>query len=144
MAHESLNDLKLEVTKLVSDKNMNNGKVYWWELLDCRVSCFKNGKWLYIKLPEPTLAHCGWADNYRKKKYNEAEIERVRGIWSEFIRIFKEKLESVDTGQQTMEEAFKDGILLENGEYGLKYEKNWKLSKYETRRNTDGTTDRKN
>lgn len=80
-----------------------------------------------IKLPLPHIATYGFASRYRMKKYNEEEIERVRAIWQSLTEQFKEKKEKVDTGQQTVDEAFEGGILLENGEYGLKYNKMWRI-----------------
>lgn len=125
MVHSAIKDLFQELTALIADEKMSNGKVYWWILLDARVTFYLQGHCMDIKLPIPQLASYGFASEYNRKKHNEKEIERVRGIWKAFIDIYADKKEKVDSGASTVEEAFKDGIFLENGEFGLKYKESW-------------------
>lgn len=120
-----LEDYLIELNKIIQEAG--NEKCYWWVLLDARILFLFKGQMLSVKLPLPQLAHCGFASRYRMKKYNEAEIERVRAVWRLFIEAFKKKIEAVDNGQQTVDEAFTGGILLKNGEYGLKYKENWRV-----------------
>lgn len=125
MVDNTIRDLFYELTALIADEKMNNGMVYWWILLDARVTFYFQGHCMDIKLPTPKLARYGFASEYNKKKYNEEEIARVRGIWKTFIDIYAAKREMVESGVSTVEEEFKDGILLENGAFGLKYKESW-------------------
>lgn len=120
-----IEDYVIELNKLIQEAG--NDKCYWWVLLDARTVFLFKGHILNIKLPLPQLACYGFASRDRMKKHNEEEIERVRSIWKEFIDLLKEKVELVNSGQQTVDEAFTGGILLENGEYGLKYKDDWKV-----------------
>jgi len=125
MWNQHIKDLVIELNTII--QGVGNEKCYWWVLLDARVLFLFKGQMLSVKLPLPQLAHYGFASRYRMKKYNEEEIERVRAVWRLFIEELKKKIEAVDNGQQTVDEAFTGGILLENGEYGLKYKENWRV-----------------
>lgn len=122
---EYIKDYVIELEKLIHEAG--NKKCYWRVLLDARILFLFKGHFLSVKMPFPHLVHYSFADNYRMKKYNEAEIARVREIWRVFVEHLKEKIEAVNTGQQTVDEAFTEGILLENGEYGLKYKEKWEV-----------------
>lgn len=125
MVHSDLKDLNEELTKLIADRNHNNGRVYWTVFLDARVSFYVDGKYMNIRLPLPKIVNYGFASKYNMKKHNENEVERARNIWIEFIKILKDKLDKVRTGASTVEAEFSEGILLGDGQYGLKYEESW-------------------
>lgn len=120
-----IKDYVTELDKLIQDAG--NKKCYWWVLLDARILFLFKGCMMSVKLPFPRIIHYGFACRYRMKKHNEEEINRVREIWRAFIERLKEKIDAVNTGQQTIDEAFTEGILMENGEYGLKYKEEWRV-----------------
>lgn len=103
--------------------------IYWWVLLDRpMLVVFVRGHKMDIKLPLPTvLGKSKWHDEWKYKERNEAEIARCSNIWSSLVNQLQEKLARIDRGESTMEAEFKDGILFEDGQWGLKYERSWKL-----------------
>lgn len=131
MGERAVNDLKLELSRIIAAEG--NG-VYWWILFDARIVFFVKGNLMNIKMPLPKLLNNPKYSNSKYKKHDEESIAHARGIWIELIRVLKEKLDKVNSGELSVEEAFKDGILFENNTYGLKYKEGWSWENEKDRR----------
>ena len=97
-------------------------KCYWWDVAwENKVSIvfFVKGVQCEINLPTTRLQAYGYPTRWREDR-NKPEIERIRGIWSDFYNKFKEKIDRIESGESTVAEEFRDGILLSNGDVGLK------------------------
>lgn len=119
-----IKDIRIELEEILEQEGCS---IHWWSLLNkaMLVVCVRNHI-MEIKLPLPTiLGSSKWHDEWKYKEQNEAELERVRNIWSKLVHQIREKLEKVDNGDSTIEDEFKDGILFEDGQWGLKYERSW-------------------
>lgn len=105
-------------------------KCYWWVLIYAELCIFIKGKQMNIRLPLPAIRckqqRSRWDFNYlRNKEHDEAEIARCKAIWSSLTESIQEKMQKIETGESTVEDEFKDGILFEDGKYGLKYKESW-------------------
>ena len=101
-------------------------KIYWWILTDAEFVTHICGHTMNIKLPIPQiLGNPKWKDEWKYKERNEAELNRVRMIWDQLTDATEEKKNKIEAGVSTVEKEFKEGILFEDGKYGLKYGGSW-------------------
>lgn len=119
-------DIRIELENVLKQEG---NSIHWWVLLNkAMLVVYVRKHRMDIKLPLPTiLGSSKWRDEWKYKERDEAEIERVRAIWSKLVHQIREKLEKVDNGVSTIEEEFKEGILFEDGQWGLKYERSWEF-----------------
>lgn len=104
-------------------------KCYWWVLINTAYLCiYIKGRQMNLKLPTPRIfANPKWHDEWKWKKHDDAEIARCKEIWSDLAVSIQERLKRIDAGESTVEVEFKDGILFEDGKYGLKYKESWPI-----------------
>lgn len=104
-------DIRLELEQLITKPGE---RCYWydfpWENKMHLVHLIK-GKLCEIDLSTPRLYGRGtYACKYAREQHNKAEIKRVRLVWSEFYNALKERLDRVEHGEITIEEALAGGI----------------------------------
>lgn len=111
---------RLEFERVVAQK------CYWWILINAHLVIFIGGKRLDIKLPIPEIyGNPKWHDEWKYKKHNEAELARVKAIWSQLTELIREKKQKIEAGESTVEAEFKEGIFFEDGKYGVKCKGSW-------------------
>ena len=100
---------------------------YWCVLVNTVYICiYIKHRQMNIKLPLPVIkTNQKWRDGWKYKKHDDAEIARCKAIWSSLTAQIQSKLQRIEAKESTVEEEFKDGILLENGAFGLKYKESW-------------------
>ena len=110
-----IKDLRLELEQVAPNR------IYWYVLHDA-IFTMCMGEYVFgVNLPLPKVFGTqAWKDEWKYKAHNEKEIERVRTIWSELISQMREKLSRIEAGESDVEHEFKDGILFEDGKYGLR------------------------
>lgn len=124
MWDKHIQDLRIEFERLIPHK------CHWWTLVDAEICISIDGHIMDIKLPIPKiLGNPAWHEEEKYRERNEAEIARVREMWNQLIVAMKEKLKKIDEGSSAVETEFKDGILFENGKYGLNYKGKVKIWK---------------
>ena len=104
-------------------------RCYWWVPINTAyVSIHIKGEIMRIKLPLPEIfANPKWHDEWKWKEHDDAEITRCKAIWRGLVTAIEEKLQRIDAGESTVEQEFKEGILFEDGKYGLKYKESWPI-----------------
>ena len=113
--------------EIVTLERVLDQKCYWAVLVNTVYVCvFIKRRKMNIKLPLPVLkANPKWRDEWKYKEHDDAEIKRCKAIWRELTEIIQEKLQRINAGESNTEEEFKEGILFEDGRYGLKYKESW-------------------